>query len=147
MRTLVGLMLMGCSGGGTPGVAGSGPDSRADVEACIETKAWALYEEGWAMRTSMQKRVTSGEQSKYRVGLYDTEEYRILVCGGGRARALDLYVFDGTAKVLARADGTRETEVLFDPEEADTYFIVVHADEVAGDDTHVGVGIFYRRGA
>ena len=98
------------------------------------------------MRTSMQKLVPSGEQSKYRVGLYDTEEYRILVCGGGRARALELYVFDETAQMLSESRGSRETEVLFDPAEADTYFLVVRAREVAGDDTHVGVGIFYRRG-
>ncbi|MEZ4239167.1 MAG: hypothetical protein R3F59_24040 [Myxococcota bacterium] len=105
-------------------------DARADekeAEACLRTKVWEGYAQGWGVRTMTSTTIPDGKTRNYLVTLYQGNEYRIQSCADDQVKNLDLLLYDTNGNVIAR-DNTvdREPEVTFKPETTGTYYIVLY---------------------
>jgi hypothetical protein len=101
-----------------------------DAEACLRTKVWEGYAQGWGVRTMTSTTIPDGKTRNYLVTLYQGNEYRIQTCADDQIKNLDLLLYDTNGNVIAR-DNTqdREPEVTFKPESTGTYYIVLYNRE------------------
>ena len=58
-----------------PGFAGE-----AEADACLRTKVWDGYADGWGIRTMTSTTLGSGKTRNYLVTLYEGNAYRIQTC-------------------------------------------------------------------
>lgn len=114
----------------------------AEAEACIRTKVWDGYADGWAIRTLHNTTLESGATKNYLVTLYKGNEYKFMGCGDANYANVDLLLYDVNGNVVLKEDGSdREPSLEFTPEETSTYYVVVHARGLAEGKTNGGVAI------
>lgn len=112
------------------------------AETCLRTKVWDGYAEGWGIRTMTSTTLAQGATRNYLVTLYKGNEYRIRTCGDELVKNLDVYLYDLNGNVVTQ-DKTADREPAFEfkPEQTGTYYIVVHARELADANKEAGVAM------
>ena len=127
------------------GLALLAPPVHADeaaAETCVRTKVWDGYAEGWGIRTLTSTTLADGATRNYLVTLYKGNEYQITTCGDEGIANLDVLLYDLNGNVVLRDETTdREPKLLFEPEDTSTYYIVLHARELADASTEAGVSM------
>lgn len=114
------------------GLASPALADEKDAEACLRTKVWEGYAEGWGVRTMTSTSIPDGKTRNYLVTLYQGNEYRIRTCADEAVKNLDLLLYDTKGNVIARDRSTdREPEVSFKPTATGTYYIVIYNRESA----------------
>lgn len=130
---------------GLIGTAWAGDELAA--ETCLRTKVWDGYADGWGVRTMTSTSLASGATRNYLVTLYKGNEYQIRTCGDDSVKNLDVYLYDLNGAVVKQdASKDREPMLDFKPEQTGTYYIVVHARELAdaGKEAGVAMAVTYR---
>lgn len=118
------------------------PAAAADSEAsaCLKTKVWSGYNEGWHVRTTTEATLGQGEHRVFLVTLYAGNEYKFSVCADSKASDIDLVLHDATGKEVARDQGDdREPTVSFKATRTDTYYVAVYASTLVAADQKSGV--------
>ena len=118
-----------------------------EAKACLRTKVWDGYADGWAIRNMTQDTLANGATESFLVTLYKGNEYQILACGDSASNNLDLVLYDLNGAVLQKDQTKDQQPVLtIKPEKTATYYVVVHARSLnAGQDkTGVSVAVTYR---
>lgn len=107
-------------------LAGFAHADPADSEACLRTKIWEGYNDGWAVRTVANASIADKGHRVYMVTLYAGNAYKILACGDKMAANVDLVLYDKTGAAVQR-DMTpdREPTISFTPSTTDTFYIAV----------------------
>ena len=122
-----------------------GPTASADeaeAEACIRTKVWDGYADGWAIRTLHNTTLEAGATKNYLVTLYKGNQYKFMGCGDAAYSNVDLLLYDVNGNVVLKEDATdREPALEYTPEETSTYYVVVHARGLVEDKANGGVAI------
>jgi len=117
------------------------------AEACLRTKVWEGYADGWGVRSMVTAEIEDGRTRAYLVTLYEGNEYQVKVCADERVVNADLLLYDMKGNVIAR-DSTvgREPELSFKPPATGTYYVVLYAREMveAGGKGEVAVAVTYR---
>ncbi|HJN73782.1 MAG TPA: hypothetical protein QGF58_07620 [Myxococcota bacterium] len=130
------------------GVVPTAMADEADAESCLRTKIWDGYEAGWAVRTATSATLAQGEYRIYLVTLYAGNEYKILACADGAAKNVDLVLHDADGNVVQQDETSdRQPALTFKPQTTDTFFVAVHATELAegkGEKSGVGMAVTYR---
>jgi hypothetical protein len=113
-----------------------------EAKACLDTKIWAGYNEGWAVRTAVDATLEKAEHRVYLVTLYAGNEYHLQACGDSAAGNIDLVLHDKEGKEVARDKSEdREPMLTFKPTRTDTYYVAVYAASMAGSATEAGVAM------
>ena len=118
-----------------------------EAEACLRTKVWDGYADGWAIRTMTKETLKNGATESYLVTLYKGNEYQIQACGDSASNNLDLLLYDLNGKVIQKGKTKDQQPILsIKPEKTATYYVVVHARSLnAGEDkTGFSVAVTYR---
>lgn len=116
-----------------------------EAESCLRTKISNDYKENWAVRTTNSTTLQEGEHHVFQVILYAVNEYRIQGCGDKNAIDVDLVLYDEEGKEIARDDSVnREPILTVTPEKTATFYVLLHAVDVAGQDTAVAMAVTYR---
>ena len=118
-----------------------------EAEACLRTKVWDGYADGWAIRTMTKETLKNGATESYLVTLYKGNEYQIQACGDSASANLDLLLYDLNGKVIQK-DNTKDKQPVLSikPEKTATFYVVVHARSLnAGqENTGFSVAVTYR---
>lgn len=129
---LAGLLL-------APAAASASAD---DAESCVRTKVWEGYDDGWSIRTMTSTTLKKGATRNYLVTLYKGNEYQMIGCGDSDTSNVDVLIYDTNGNVVLRdEDEGRVPRINFKPEQTATYYVVVHARDLAGDATEAGVAV------
>ena len=118
-----------------------------EADACLRTKVWDGYKDGWAIRTMTSTTLTAGATRNYLVTFYKGNEYQIQACGDSASGNLDLVLYDLNGQVLQKDDTkNRQPVMLIKPDKTETYYIVVHARALTEGqkDTGISVAVTYR---
>lgn len=119
------------------GVAGE-----KEAKACLNTKIWDGYNDGWAVRTAVDATLKKAEHRVYLVTLYAGNEYSLQACGDADAGNIDLVLHDKDGKEVARDQSEdREPKVAFTPPRTDTYYVALYAASLAGEAEKAGVAM------
>jgi len=113
-----------------------------EAKACLNTKIWDGYNDGWAVRTAVDATLEKGEHRVYLVTLYAGNEYSLQACGDGDAGDIDLVLHDKEGKEVARdKSDDREPKVSFTPPRTDTYYVALYAASLSGEADKAGVAM------
>ncbi|MED5373687.1 MAG: hypothetical protein VX899_21900 [Myxococcota bacterium] len=113
-----------------------------EAESCLRTKIWDGYNDGWAVRTATSASLKQGEHRIYMVTLYEGNEYKISACADAHAKNVDVLLYDSDGNVLAQDDSQdRQPSVSHKPTTTATYYVAVHATELADTTAAAGVGM------
>jgi len=118
-----------------------------EAEACLRTKVWDGYADGWAIRTMTATTLASGATRNYLVTFYKGNEYQVQACGDAAANNLDLVLYDLNGKIVHRDESKDQQPVLkIKPEKTATYYIVVHARSLneGKNESGISVAVTYR---
>ena len=118
-----------------------------EAEACLRTKVWDGYADGWAIRTMTATTLASGATRNYLVTFYKGNEYQVQACGDSASNNLDLVLYDLNGDVVQRDDSTDQQPALrLKPTKTATYYIVVHARSLneGKKESGVSVAVTYR---
>ena len=118
-----------------------------EAEACLRTKVWDGYADGWAIRTMTATTLASGATRNYLVTFYKGNEYQVQACGDSASSNLDLVLYDLNGDVVQRDDSTDQQPALrLKPTKTATYYIVVHARSLneGKKESGVSVAVTYR---
>ncbi len=117
------------------------------AEACLRTKVWEGYADGWGVRSMVTTELEDGRTRAYLVTLYEGNEYQMKACADERVLNADLLLYDAKGNVIAR-DSTvsREPELAFKPPATGTFYLVLYAREMveAGGKGEIAVAVTYR---
>jgi hypothetical protein len=114
----------------------------AEAEACLRTKVWDGYADGWAIRTMTATTLTAGATRNYLVTFYKGNEYQIQACADASSQNVDLVLYDLNGEVAKRDESTdRQPKLLFKPTKTSTYYIVVHARQLEKEKTESGISV------
>ncbi len=138
LSTIVGVTTALLGAASSPAFAGD----ELEAETCLRTKVWDGYAEGWGIRTMTTTSLDSGATRNYLVTLYKGNDYFIRSCADKNAKNVDLYLYDLNGKVV-KQDSTvdREPGLQFTPTETGSYYVVVHARELADGQKNAGVAM------
>ena len=113
-----------------------------EAKACLDTKIWSGYNDGWAVRTAVDATIKKGEHRVYLVTLYAGNEYVMQACGDPSAGDLDLVLHDKDGKEVARdRSDDREPKLTFKPTRTDTFYVALYAATLAGEAADAGVAM------
>jgi hypothetical protein len=118
-----------------------------EAEACLRTKVWDGYADGWAIRTMTAATLASGATRNYLITFYKGNEYQIQACGDAASNNVDLVLYDLNGTVVQRDDSKDQQPVLkIKPDKTATYYIVVHAQSLneGQKESGVSVAVTYR---
>jgi hypothetical protein len=118
-----------------------------EADACLRTKVWDGYKDGWAIRTMTSTTLAAGATRNYLVTFYKGNEYQIQACGDAAASNIDLVLYDLNGQVLQRDETKDQQPVMtIKPEKTATYYIVVHARSLTDGqkDSGISVAVTYR---
>ena len=128
-------------------LAGPAQADESEASACLRTKVWDGYGDGWAIRTMTSTELTSGKTRSYLVSLYADNEYRIATCGDTDIKNLDVLLYDTKGNIVSR-DTTEDREPFleFKPPATGTYYVVLYLREpVEGaDKAGAAMAVVYR---
>jgi hypothetical protein len=114
----------------------------AEAEACLRTKVWDGYSDGWAIRTMTSTTLANGATRNYLVTLYKGNEYEIQTCGDNAISNLDLILYDLNGNVVLRDETKdRQPKLSYKPTQTSTFYIVVHARELPDPAKSAGVAV------
>lgn len=119
----------------------------ASAEACLKTKIWEGYNQGWAVRTATNATLAQGEHRIYLVTLYAGTEYKIMVCGDDAMANADIVLYDSLGnEVLKDGSQDREPVITYKAGSTDTYYIAVHATKLkeAGAKSGLATAVTYK---
>ena len=103
----------------------------AASEACLKTKIWEGYNQGWAVRTATNATLGQGEHRIYLVTLYAGTEYKIMVCADESMTNADIVLYDSLGnEVMKDTSNDREPTISYKASATDTFYIAVHATSV-----------------
>lgn len=129
-------------------VAPAAQADEAEAESCLRTKIWDGYEAGWAVRTATSATLAQGEYRIYLVTLYAGNDYQILACADAAGKNVDLVLHDADGNVVQQDETSdRQPALTYTPATTDTYFVAVHATELAdgkGEKSGVGMAVTYK---
>lgn len=113
-----------------------------EAEACLRTKVWDGYADGWAIRTMTATTLAPGATRNYLVTFYKGNEYQVQACGDSAAQNVDLVLYDLNGEIVKR-DETKDQQpaLQIKPEKTATYYIVVHARSLAEGKKESGVSV------
>jgi hypothetical protein len=124
------------------GLSCSANADEAQAEACVRTKVWEGYSDGWAIRTMTSTSLELGATRNYLVTFYPGKEYQIQTCGDSAVKELDVVMYDLQGKAVKRDDSTgREPSLSHTTQSVETYYVVVHARELAPGQSKGGVAL------
>jgi len=116
--------------------------SESKAESCLRTKVWEGYSDGWAIRTMTSSTLDAGATRNYLVTFYPGKEYQIQTCGSDEIQDLDVLIYDLNGKIVKRDETTgREPMLTFSTDKIATYYVVVHARQLAAGKTSAGVAV------
>ena len=135
MRTALFLLVASLA---APALAG---DELA-AETCLQTKVWDSYADGWGLRTMTSTTLSSGATRNYLVTLYKGNQYQIRTCGEDGVKNLDVYLYDLQGNVVKQDTSVDNQPMIeFTPTATGTYYVVVHARELAEGKADAGVAM------
>ena len=138
MSALLGIALFSAA----PALA-----SESEADACLRTKVWDGYADGWGIRTMTSTTLEDGKTRNYLVTLYEGNSYKIQTCADDQSKNLDVLLYDTKGNVIAR-DSTvdREPVIEFKPTATGTYSIVLYNREATtpGSEAGVAMAVVYR---
>jgi hypothetical protein len=116
-----------------------------EPEACIQTKTWSHYEQGWALRTSTTDTINTGEFSSFSATLYGGRRYLVEICGDATVELADLVLYDreGNALTRAKANG-RESVLEFSPDRTQAVYIVIHLRAATAPSAKLALAILHQ---
>jgi hypothetical protein len=113
-----------------------------EAKACLDTKIWSGYNDGWAVRTAVDATLKKSEHRVYLVTLYAGNEYVIQACGDSSSGDIDLVLHDKDGKEVARDQSDdREPKLNFKPTRTDTFYVALYAATLAGESADAGVAM------
>lgn len=116
--------------------------SQADAQACVRSKIWDGYSDGWAVRTAVAAELDQGQRKVYTVTLYEGVEYRIQGCGDDGVLDVDVAIYDENGRLVKRdATKDRQPELIFRPDRSGDYFLVMYARHLAAPGTPAGIAM------
>jgi len=120
------------------------PVGVAAAEACVNTKAWDDYDQGWRVRSITAELMDATEGRNLAVSLLEGNEYRFFGCAQSSVGDLQLRVFgeDGRA-VAVDSSHDRQPQVDFRPAVSGTYHVVLTAPDEDGK-LGAALGVVYR---
>jgi hypothetical protein len=84
----------------------------------------------------------AGATRNYLVTFYPNKEYQIQTCADASVKDLDVVIYDLEGKVQKRdSTNDREPVVTFKTDKIATYYVVVHAKQLAAGQTKAGVAV------
>jgi hypothetical protein len=124
------------------GLSCSAHADESQAETCLRTKVWEGYSDGWAIRTMTTTTLQPGATRSYLVTFYPGKEYLIRGCGDDASKDVDLVLYDLQGKVVLRDQAMdREPSLTWKTDKVATYYVVVHAKELAAGQTSSGVAV------
>lgn len=125
------------------------PESLAgtqQAEACLKTRVWDGYNEGWGIRTMTSTSLEAGKTHNYEITLYRGNRYRIEACGDDAVTDVDVMLYDTRGNTISRDEGAGRTpRVDYTPENTGSYYIVVYQRAVTTDGpAGVAMAVTYR---
>lgn len=118
-----------------------------EAEACLKTKVWDGYAEGWGVRTMTSTALPDGKTRNYLVTLYQGNEYKIRSCADAKIANLDLLLYDAKGSLVMRDETTdREPELSIRPPATGTYYVVLYARQAAtpGAEGNAAMAVVYK---
>jgi len=113
-----------------------------EAESCLRTKVWDGYADGWGIRTMTTTSLEFGATRNYLVTFYPNKEYQIQTCGDDAVKDLDVVIYDLEGKVQKRDETSDNMPVVqFKTDKIATYYVVVHAKDLAAADAKAGVAV------
>jgi len=138
LSSFIGLFLA------TPGAIAK--DSKA--EACLRTKVWEGYADGWGIRSMTSAQVKARKTKNYLVTLYKGNEYQVATCADPSVKNLDVLLYDMNGNVLTRdTSADREPRITFEPETTGSYYVVLYLREAKSariDAADVAMALVYK---
>ncbi len=98
----------------------------ADALACVKTKVWESYTDGWSLRTMRGSELSLNDRRTAMVSLYPGRSYRFMACGTEGVGDLDLLLYDVDGNVVRRDSTTDRQPMLEVTDLSGTYYLVVH---------------------
>ena len=116
-----------------------------EADACIQTKTWSHYENGWSLRTATTATIKPGEFDAFSATLYGGRRYLIELCGEESVDQVDLVLYDREGNEVARAKANgREPVLEFAPEKTRSVFIVAHLRSAKAASGEVALAILHQ---
>lgn len=144
MRTLLLTLVTGLALS-LPASAGK-KDTKS--EACVRTKVWDGYSEGWGIRSLTSAEIKTRKTKNYLVTLYKGNEYQVVTCGDKSIENLDVLLYDTNGNVLSRdTTSDREPKITFAPEHTGSYYVVLYLREAKSariDAADVAMALVYK---
>jgi hypothetical protein len=119
----------------------------AAAEACVNTKAWDGYGDGWRVRTVQARTVEGNDRATWTLTLLAGNTYRFFGCSEASVRQLDLVLYGGDFDARASdIGGDRQPTVDYTPDRTETVHVVLAAPEAPGGKAGVALGVVHRAG-
>ena len=118
-----------------------------EAESCLRAKVWDGYADGWAIRTMTATSLANGDTRNYLVTFYKGNEYQIQTCADNAMKNLDVVLYDLEGNIVLRDSSEgRQPALSYKPTKTSTFYVVVHARELAeaGKESGVSVAVTYR---
>jgi hypothetical protein len=125
--------------------AAQADDDAGDALACVRTKVWDAYGDGWSLRTMSSSPLGVGERRSYALSLMPGRAYRVLGCATGSLADLDLALYDASGHVVV-ADATADGQPILDLSgRTGTFTLVVYGRRgVAADPGGAAFAVLHR---
>lgn len=137
MRSFSSWLMVGGLAASTAAHAGE-----TEASACLRTKVWDGYGEGWAIRTMTSTELEAGAFRSYLVSLYADNTYRIATCADEGAKNLDVLLYDTKGAIIHRdTTSDREPMLEFKAPSTGTYYVVLYLREPAENVEKAGVAM------
>ncbi len=123
------------------------PAGEAAAQACVNTKVWDGYDDGWRVRTVQARMLDAGDKATWTMTLVSGNTYRFFGCSEASVRRLDLVLYgqEGAAKA-SDMDGDRQPYVDFTPDLTQTVHAVLLAPDLDDGKAGVALGVVHRAG-
>ena len=118
----------------------------SEAEACLRTKVWDGYADGWGIRTMTNTTLETGKTRNYLVTLYQGNEYKIATCGESAVKNFDVLLYDTEGNVSVRdKTSDREPVIEYTPKETGTFYVVLYLRDVEGkSEADLAMAVVYR---
>ncbi len=125
----------------TPALAG-----KHAADACLKTKIWDRYGDGWQVRSSSATDLGFGKTKYYRVTLLKGARYQVVTCADDNVIDLDVLLYDKDGQLIHRDDTTNREPVLsYEAQETGVYYAVLYLRnlEDRAVESHVSMALIH----
>lgn len=121
-------------------------DATEQAEACVRTKVYSAYEDGWSLRTLQSTTRDRDDHKIWPTTLVAGLTYRVIACGQEGVTDVELVLYDGDGKLI-EADASTARDASLELKVASTGGFYIAAKTAGGEGdgpTAIAVGVIYK---